>query len=211
MTTALIVFARAPVAGQAKTRLIPLLGAAGAAALAVRMLQHAVQAAVSAGFETLELCVTPDTGHPLFLQLQQAHGLQLTAQGDGDLGARMQRALAQALKTHDRALLMGSDLPGLDAAMLRRADAALAEHDAVFVPALDGGYGLVGLRAAAPMLFDGMRWSTPQVMQHTRERAAAAGLRVAELPPLADIDEPADLRHLPPAWLDGTTARPAAA
>jgi rSAM/selenodomain-associated transferase 1 len=159
----------------------------------------------------MELCVTPDTGHPLFAQLQQEHGLQLTVQDDGDLGVRMQRALARALQAHERALLMGSDLPGLDAAMLRQADATLADHDAVFVPTFDGGYGLVGLRAAAPMLFEGVRWSTPQVMQQTRDSAAAAGLRVAELPPLADIDEPVDLRHLPPGWLEGITARRAAA
>ena len=200
MTTAAIVFAKAPVAGEAKTRLIPAIGAAGAAALAERLLVHAVQAAASAGFEALELCVTPDTGHPLFLQLRQQHGLWLTAQGGGDLGARMQRALARALQAHERALLMGSDLPGLDAAVLRRANAALADHDAVFVPALDGGYGLVGLRAPAPMLFDGMAWSRADVMARTRERARAAGLRLAELPAVADIDEPDDLRHLPQAW-----------
>jgi hypothetical protein len=195
-----IVFARAPVAGQAKTRLIPLLGADGAAALAGRMLCHAVQAAASARFDALELCVTPDAGHPLFLQLQLDHRLRLSVQGDGDLGARMQRALARALHAHGRALLMGSDLPGLDAGVLRHADAALAEHDAVFVPALDGGYGLVGLRAPAPMLFDDMIWSRADVMARTRERARAAGLSFAELPAVADIDEPADLRNLPRAW-----------
>jgi glycosyltransferase A (GT-A) superfamily protein (DUF2064 family) len=77
---------------------------------------------------------------------------------------------------------------------------ALQGHDAVFVPALDGGYGLVGLKRPQPALFDGMAWSHPQVMADTRARAAAAGLRLAELPPLHDIDEPADLVHLPAAW-----------
>jgi rSAM/selenodomain-associated transferase 1 len=201
LSTALIVFAKAPVAGLAKTRLIPALGASGAAALAERLLVHAVEAAVAAGFDAVELCTTLDTGHPLFRQLQQRHGLELSAQGDGDLGARMQRALARALLQHDRALLIGSDVPGLDAVCLRQADAALAAHDAVFVPALDGGYALVGLRRPAPQLFEGMRWSTPQVMQHTRQRAVASGLRVAELCSLPDIDEPADLVHLPPGWL----------
>jgi uncharacterized protein len=201
LSRALIVFARAPVAGQAKTRLIPALGADGAAALAERLLRHALQVAAAAGFDAVELCVTPTTDHALFHQLQQAHGLVLAMQGEGDLGERMHRALSRRLQSHQRVVLIGSDLPGLDAALLRRADAALAEHDAVFVPATDGGYGLVGLRAPAPMLFDGMCWSTPMVMQHTRERAAAAGLRVAELPPVPDIDEPADLAHLPAHWL----------
>jgi rSAM/selenodomain-associated transferase 1 len=198
LSSALIVFAKAPVAGQVKTRLIPALGAAGAAALAERLLAHALAAAAAAGFDSVELCAAPDAGHPALQRLARQHGLRLAAQGEGPLGARMQRALARALVLHRRALLMGSDLPGLDAACLRRAAAALDTHDAVFVPALDGGYGLVGLRRPAPQLFEDMRWSTPQVMQHTRQRAAALGLRVAELEPLADIDVPADLVHLPP-------------
>jgi len=199
-STALIVFAKAPVAGQAKTRLIPALGAAGAAALAERLLKHALGAAVAAGFDTVELCVTPDSGHPVLHRRARQHGLALTTQGEGDLGARMQRALARALQTHGCALLIGSDLPALDAPRLRQAAAALHTHDAVFVPALDGGYGLAGLRRSEPRLFEGMVWSTPQVMAQTRERAAAAGLRMAELSPVPDIDEPADLAHLPAGW-----------
>ncbi len=198
--TALIVLAKAPVAGLAKTRLIPALGAAGAAALAERLLDHAVAQGMAAGFEAVELCVTPDGGHPAFQRLAAAHGLALTMQGDGDLGARMQRALARALGGHARALLIGTDAPGLDALRLRQAARALDGHDAVFVPALDGGYALVGLRRPAPTLFADIAWSTATVMAATRERATAAGLRVAELPPVADIDQAADLRHLPAGW-----------
>ena len=83
----------------------------------------------------------------------------------------------------------------------RRAAAALDGHDAVFVPAHDGGYALVGLRRAAPGLFADMAWGVPTVMARTRQRLAALGLRHAELAPLADIDEAADLVHLPPGWL----------
>jgi rSAM/selenodomain-associated transferase 1 len=200
MSRALIVMAKAPLAGLAKSRLAPALGAAGAAALAERLLVHAVQQAAAAGFDTLELCVAPDTRHPLFRRLQAEHGAVLTEQGEGDLGTRMHRALARALHMHRRALLIGSDVPALDRAMLRRADAALVRADAVFVPALDGGYALVGLRRDAPTLFDGVAWSTDRVMAQTRERAAAAGLHVVELPPVADIDTPADLVHLPARW-----------
>jgi len=192
--------AKAPVAGFAKTRLVPVLGADGAAALAERLLVHAVQQAAAARFDTLELCVAPDTRHPLFRRLQAEHGLELTAQGDGDLGARMQRALARAMHSHSHALLIGADVPALDAATLRRADTALRHADAVFVPALDGGYALVGLKSDAPVLFSGVAWSTDRVMAQTRMRAAAAGLRIAELPPVADIDDAADLRHLPEGW-----------
>jgi len=208
MSTALIVFAKAPVAGLAKTRLIPALGADGAAALAARLLEHAAAAGAAAGFRRLELCVTPDLHHPAFVRLQARHALSLEPQGDGDLGARMDRALSRALRTHERALLMGTDAPGLDAARLLQADHALADHDAVFVPARDGGYVLVGLRRPAPELFHGMTWSTGTVMARTRERAQAAGLRWAELAPLPDIDEPADLEHLPAGWRSAAPATP---
>lgn len=196
-----IVLAKAPVAGFAKTRLIPALGAEGAAALASRLLAHAVAAAHEAALGPVEVCATPDATHAAFQAL--AGAVQLSVQGEGDLGARMARAFERHF-VHAGAppcLLIGTDAPGLDAAALRAAAAALTDADAVFVPALDGGYALVGLRRPAPALFAGMHWSTPQVMADTRARAASLGLRVAELPPLADIDEPADLVHLPPGWM----------
>ena len=254
LSAQVIVFAKAPVAGQAKTRLIPALGAAGAAALAERLLDHAVAQAVAAGLGRVVLCVTPDAEHPAFQRLRARHSLHLTLQGQGDLGQRMHRALARALAgapactptrttirttirstirttirtpTHTPTvaptaapacatplappgnagvLLMGSDAPALSAAVLRAAAAALADADVVLVPALDGGYVLVGLRRPAPTLFAGVAWSTGQVMAQTRQRAAAAGLRLVELPALADIDLPADLvhlQHLPPtqSWM----------
>ena len=207
MSSALIVFAKVPVAGQAKTRLIPALGADGAAQLAERLLVHALQQALALPFDHLELCVTPRTDHPALARVlagvcnDTPSRLHLSQQGEGDLGQRMHRALSRVLEQHSRVLLIGTDAPGLDTARQHAALRALDAHDAVFVPALDGGYALVGLRRPAPGLFLDMVWSTPQVMQHTRERAAAAGLRWAELPPVADIDEPADLAHLPAGWL----------
>ena len=240
--TALIVFAKAPVAGRAKTRLIPALGAEGAAALAARLLDHAMQQAAEAGLGAIELCVAPDAAHPLLQAAAARHGAVLSVQGEGDLGARMQRALSRRLAGHERVLLIGTDAPSLDAGVLRAAAQALAAHDAVFVPALDGGYALVGLarlgqrgaagagpstgsgrtgvdpfglslskppspsNAAPTRLFESIEWSTATVLARTLERAAELGLRVALLPALPDIDEPADLAHVPPTWPE---ARPA--
>jgi hypothetical protein len=202
MSCAIVVMAKAPRAGFAKTRLVPALGAEGAAALAERLLDHAVAQARAAALGPVRLCVTPDAAHPAFVRLGAQPGVELELQGDGDLGARMHRAFVQVLLPPvGRALLIGSDVPALDAAVLRRAATALDDHDAVFVPAHDGGYALVGLRRPAPVLFEHMIWSTPTVMAHTRRRLVAAGLRHAELEPLADIDEPADLVHLPAGWL----------
>lgn len=198
--TQLIVFAKAPVPGLAKTRLIPALGAEGAAALAERLLRHAVAAGAAARLAGLELCATPDASHPVFRELASAFSLRLSEQGEGDLGARMHRALSRVLAQGQSVLLIGTDAPALGAATLQAAAAALRDHDAVFVPALDGGYALVGLQQPAPALFVDMHWSTAQVMAETRRRAASAGLRWAELPAVSDIDLPDDLVHLPPGW-----------
>lgn len=199
--TCIVVMAKAPLPGLAKTRLIPALGAEGAASLAERLLDHAMATAVAAALGPVVLCGTPDLSHPAFRRLAALNGVTLRLQAEGDLGHRMQQALQQALDAGGPALLIGTDAPGLGTAMLARAAAALHDHDAVFVPALDGGYALVGLRSAAPSLFSDMAWSTPRVMADTRDRARAAGLRWAELPAVPDIDEPADLVHLPPGWL----------
>lgn len=200
------ILAKAPLPGLAKTRLAPVLGAAGAAALAERLLRHAVAQAAAAAPGGVTLWAAPDTTHPVFAQLQLAHGVALAVQPTGDLGARMAQVFTDSWATAcGPLLLMGADIPALDDTLLRRAAETLRSHPAVFVPALDGGYALVGLRGPAPgllpALFDGMRWSTPQVMAETRERLAGLGLVAAELAPVPDIDEAADLAWLPPGWL----------
>lgn len=200
--------AKSPRAGFAKTRLIPALGAQGAAALAERLLQHTVREAVRAALGPVELCVTPDTRHPAVVACRDALGAGLSLQSEGDLGARMAAAFARWLGGAGAGgvLLIGTDAPAIDAAMLRSAAAALQAADAVFIPAFDGGYALIGLRTAAPTLFERMTWSTSSVMADTRVRLAAAGLHHVELAPVADIDEPDDLRHLPADWLVPTLA-----
>ncbi len=206
------VFAKAPLPGLAKTRLAPALGQPGAAALAECLLNHAVAQAVAAGLGPVTVWATPDATHPVFSRLRAQHGVRLAVQDGSDLGARMAAAFAHTLGDDPATpvLLMGSDAPALDAAMLRQAAAALREHAAVFVPAVDGGYALIGLQAPLPALFVGITWSTPQVMADTRTRLAAGGVARCELPPVVDIDEPADLVHLPQGWLatDSPAAHP---
>ena len=197
---AIVVFAKAPLAGYAKTRLATALGADGAARLAERLLLEATVHAVAADVGPVEVCCAPDPAHPAFAALAQRFAVALVAQGDGDLGARMERTFERTLRRHRGAIVIGTDAPGLDAAYLREAALRLRTHDAVLGPAQDGGYTLIGLKLPAPLVFEGIAWSTPQVMQQTRERLRQAGLVHTELAELADIDEPADLRHLPAAW-----------
>lgn len=199
---ALIVFAKAPVPGHAKTRLAAALGYEGAAQLAEWLLEATIEKAVASGIGAVTLCCDPDATHPAFERMARLHAVELSVQGGGDLGVRMHRALERALRTHAHGVLIGTDTPGIDAAFLRDAARALHDHDAVFGPAADGGYTLVGLSHSAPaLLFAGIEWSTAQVMQQTRTRLAQLGLRHAELSVLADVDEPADLVHVPSAWL----------
>jgi uncharacterized protein len=195
-----IVFAKAPVAGQVKTRLAKLLGEDGAARLAARMLDATLDHARTAGIGPVELCCAPDATHPQFRAAAES-GIRLTLQGEGNLGDRMQRALAGALARTRHALLIGTDAPALGPAVLRAAAAALNAHPAVLVPAADGGYVLVGLARPCPELFEEIAWSTPQVMAQTRARLSRLGLQAAELPSMNDVDGPEDLVHVPQEWM----------
>jgi hypothetical protein len=184
--TRILIFAKAPVPGRVKTRLIPALGAEGAARLADEMLRHVVAEALATGLE-VELCGDPDPSG-----WYEGPPLALWPQGGGDLGARLARAAERAL-ARGPAMLVGADCPGLDRARLSTAASALARHDAVIHPAADGGYVLLGLRRFHPSLFAGIAWSTPAVFTQTLERTAALGWTLDVRETLADVDEPADL------------------
>ena len=195
----LVVFARAPVPGHAKTRLIPALGAIGAAALAERMLVHILAQAVKSRAGPVELCMSPVPGHPAWDCSTLPGAALLTHQGEGDLGERMARAVRRVTAVHGQpVLLMGSDCPGLTAGILQESARQLDAHDAVLLPAADGGYVLIGLKSSCPALFDRMAWSTSSVALETLDRLAGLGMTVWLGPLLHDIDEAADLAHLPP-------------
>lgn len=198
-----IVFARAPVPGATKTRLIPALGAVGAAGLHQRLVERMLVEAISAAIGPVELCCTPNTNHPFFADCALNLGITLHAQIGEDLGARMNGALVRRLTQSRTVLLVGSDIPALEARHLRQAKLALDEVDAVFIPAEDGGYVLVGLSQPQPWIFSNIPWGSEQVMELTRRRAAEAELRIAVLEPLWDIDQPDDLARVDPALLAG--------
>lgn len=195
--TVLIVFARAPVPGKAKTRLAATIGAGAAARLHARLVERAVATAVAAGTGAVELHCAPDTRHPFFARLAARYGVALRAQGRGDLGARMHRSLARALRAARAAVLVGCDCPVLNARDLRRAVRELRRGaDAVFVPAEDGGYVLVGLRRTASALFSDMPWGSDRVMSETRNRLRALGWSWRELREVWDVDRPEDYARL---------------
>ncbi|MET0681531.1 MAG: TIGR04282 family arsenosugar biosynthesis glycosyltransferase [Burkholderiales bacterium] len=195
--TAVLVFAKAPVPGEVKTRLASVLGAAGAAALHERLVGRTLATAAAAAAGPVELCCGPDASHPALAALARAHGAMLTAQGPGDLGDRMNAAFRRALAGAPAAIVIGCDCPALTPDHLREAAGALDEGaDAVLAPAEDGGYVLIGLARVAGALFAGIRWGESSVLADTRERLAALGWRWRELPTLWDVDRPEDLGRL---------------
>lgn len=195
-----IVFARAPVPGAAKTRLIPALGADGAARLHARLVERALATACAAGIGPVELRCAPDAAHPFFAACAARFGVASTAQGDGDLGARMHRALAAGLP----AVLVGSDCPTITPDYLGNAAKALGgDCELVFGPAEDGGYVLVAASRIRPEAFAGIPWGGPAVMAAQRSRLRALGLRWTELAPLWDVDRPDDLERLRREVADG--------
>lgn len=193
----IVIFAKAPVPGQVKTRLIPALGEAGAARLAARMLDLALQQALAAAVGPVELCMSPAPDSPDWADIPLPPGIETSDQGEGDLGARMARAAQRVIERGEAVLLTGTDCLELAAERLRKAAEQLETHDAVLYPAQDGGYVLLGLRAFDASLFAGMPWSTATVAGLTLERLTVLDWRVWVGETLRDIDEPGDLIGLP--------------
>lgn len=197
MNSRVAVFAKAPVSGAVKTRLIPALGADGAAALYRTLVKRTLECALAAALGPVELWCAPDATDPFFRECAVGLGVRLASQSEGDLGARMRCAFDAMLAGGGRALLIGSDVPAMTPQYLQAADAALAQGcDAVFGPAEDGGYVLIGLSRVAPELFRGIEWGGPAVMRATRARIEKLGWRHLELPVLWDVDRPEDLSRL---------------
>ena len=206
--TRIVIFAKAPLPGSVKTRLIPALGADGAATLACHLLAHTLSQALAADAGEVELCMSPAPLDPAWQGVTIDSAVKQTAQSSGDLGARMARAVKRAtgqIQPADTSvLLIGTDCPALTAPLLKQAALQLEHHDAVMLPAHDGGYVLLGLKSPCPELFDNMPWSTSVVARQTMQRMAALNLRLWQGPTLHDIDEPTDLQHVPDSmaqWL----------
>jgi uncharacterized protein len=188
-----IVFAKAPIPGQAKTRLIPALGAEQAALLHAALAERAITTAQKSGAEEVELCCTPNLEEAFFQYCAEDFDVALTEQGDGDLGQRMLRALDAALEYIERVIIIGADCPALTAKHIQHAASALANADVVLMPAEDGGYVLIGVTRTAPKMFDNIHWGTASVLAEQRRNLAACGLTFIETDTLWDVDRPEDL------------------
>ncbi|WP_416674782.1 TIGR04283 family arsenosugar biosynthesis glycosyltransferase [Egbenema bharatensis] len=207
-TERLIVFTRYPQPGKAKTRLIPALGAVGAAALQRQMTEHTLRQVAewvdrsvqSNPLQSVEIWFAGTDAPDLDRQrMQDWLGSQWAyrSQPSGDLGERMAQAFRSAFAAGmERVVIIGTDCPGIDANLLAQAFQLLQEHDVVLGPATDGGYYLIGLSRFTTDLFTGIAWSTAEVLHQTVAIATQKGLDIAALNPLTDIDRPEDL----PVW-----------
>jgi uncharacterized protein len=192
----LIIFTRYPEPGKTKTRLIPALGAVGAANLQRQMTEYTI-------FQARELQKAADiTVEVRFvggdLQLMQdwlGDGLVYQPQGDGDLGLRMERSLFDAFERGaEQVIIIGSDCPGVNCQILATAFEQLQVSDLLLGPAIDGGYYLIGLQRPIPALFLNIEWGSTQVFQRTVDIAQKLKLSPIYLPPLADVDRPEDIQ-----------------
>lgn len=219
----LVIMAKAPVAGRAKTRLIPALGEDGAAQIAQSLLLHTAQQAMKAvescGKPKLELlmCAEPSKeGEAWQPFLREWHALSSATcnpppirwerQTPGDLGQRMWGAVANSQPTTCQPTIwLGMDCPTLSAQHIQHMADLLTQYDAVIVPSTDGGYVALGMRYPNWRVFDGVAWSTERVFSETYRRMQELNWQFVVLPAHTDIDTPDDLRHvheqggLPPA------------
>lgn len=193
----LMIFAKAPIPGKVKTRLIPVMGEECASTLYKKMAVYCLTEGVGSGIGPVELWCAPSSDHPFFIDCVRRFHVTIHNQPDGDLGQRMSHAFSEMLKRTSYAILMGSDCPSLNREDIRLAKTALKKgNDAVIVPSEDGGYVLLGLRQSAEELFSGISWGTELVLEETRSSLRRLGWRWQELPKRWDVDRPEDLERL---------------
>jgi rSAM/selenodomain-associated transferase 1 len=184
-------FAKPPQPGLVKTRLIPDIGAAAATRVYRFCLEHSLELVQGCGLD-YQLYLSQDSDDELFQD--ERYLLQKGA----DLGARMHNALAELLAANnDGAIVIGSDCLDLGPSQLQAAAQALADHELVLIPALDGGFALIGCTEANPKLFDSVSWGTDQVLAQTIANAERLHYRLCLLETVRDIDTLQDLEQYP--------------
>lgn len=206
----LIIFSKAPVAGQVKTRLMPKLGAQLASKLHQHLLERTVKLVSQANLADVDLYCAPDIHHDFFSYLKKHYNIKLKTQTGQDLGERMGNALNDALNTHQYAVLIGTDCPVMDKDYLADAFKHLQNNtDVVLGPVDDGGYVLIGARKMDMQLFADIKWSTNQVLTQTEKKITQLSWKYHKLNTLWDIDTPDDLERLPKDYLEQILERPA--
>lgn len=193
---ALIVFAKSPISGCVKTRLMPELSAQQAAQVATVLIENTIRQAMHNWPGDISLCAWPDARHPLLQSLATAHQLSISVQCGVDLGERMLNALRLYTARGRPAAILGCDVPHCPGQQLRRAYYSLQHGRNIIGPSQDGGYYLIGLQQAHADIFDGIQWGGKEVMQQTLDAAHRCGVIFERLISLVDIDTYQDLKRV---------------
>jgi rSAM/selenodomain-associated transferase 1 len=194
----IVIMAKAPIPGLCKTRLIPMLGAEGAAVLARKMLKNTINIAIKSAVGHVECCMTPSPESLPGLVASCPPDITWSKQIDGDLGMKMAAIVRRVTDEGESVILLGTDCPSLTTTHIQKAAQWLEYGDASLIPVDDGGYCLIGLNQYAAALFSAIPWSTSKVAELTRQRMIDLGWRLFETEPLFDIDVPEDLSRLQP-------------
>lgn len=199
LSTALVIFAKAPIPGQVKTRLCPPLTPEEAATLHGSFVLDILERTKGAASKLKlpidrYLACSPSATHVFFKIMEERQGVKLIDQVGDDLGTRMNQTFKTLFaRGYGQVLLIGTDVPTLPLDHFRQALASLENHDLVLGPAFDGGYYLIGLKRVVPELFADIPWSTDQVLRLTQKKAAEIGLKASLIQPWRDVDTLADL------------------
>jgi uncharacterized protein len=192
----IMVFCKAPIPGQVKTRLMPHLTGEEAAQLHCELTEKTLYTATKNNLCAVQLWCSPTIEHAFFTVLPQKYSVELFVQQGIDLGERMHQAFCQALARYHTAIIIGCDCPSLTANDLEQALNHLAEgKPCVLAPAEDGGYVLIGLKQPQPILFEEMPWGTSEVLELTRARLQNLNLDYHELNTQWDLDTLDDLKR----------------
>jgi len=196
-SAALIIFAKAPVPGKVKTRLIEKLGPQGCADLHTQLTRHCVATVSKSSRFMTSLWCAPTVEDPLFKSLSTKYAIELKQQQGNDLGERMAFALKQTLESNDIAIIIGSDCPMLTHQDLEHVILKLENgFDASIIPAEDGGYVLLGLRRFSPLLFKEIEWGSKHVFKKTKMYLDDLGWNTYQHETFWDVDRPNDLQRL---------------
>lgn len=196
MKAELLLFAKTPVAGRVKTRLIPELGEQGAADFAAALIDEAVRHGTSAWPGPVRLLAWPEARHPCFERIQHRYGIDVGLQQGGDLGARMLNALEEARRRGRAGAVMGCDVPLCPIETYRTAHAFVAQGRSVIGPSTDGGYYFIAVNPPHPECFERIEWGGSEVFDTTLRRAADHGVDLIVLQQLNDIDTVSDVEEL---------------
>lgn len=192
----LLIFTRSPIIGKTKTRLIPLLGAQGAAKFHKITLRKMLINAIASNYKNIEIWYDGEHEHPFLKKCSLDFNSTLHIQRGKDLGERMHYATQTALKKNKFVTLIGSDCPALTTDILNQAHTHLSQGTHITLgPTQDGGYYLIGMHHANSAIFQDINWGEDTVATQTRKNFIKVGIEYIELEILADIDTPKDYQQ----------------